>query len=176
MRRNLETVKKEEGCGVWSARNLDRVSGNEPRILLQPGRAEGGRGGERRGGSKPFSLAKRRRGDEAKRGGGGQVLSVYGELISGVRNQSLPEAVTIASRFPSSFLTLGRSIAPPPPPLLSSRDRKPPRFRAIRASERKKQRLRFSNRLNHRVREREREIGRLCLSLSPRLAVILAIN
>lgn len=90
-------VKKEEGCGVWSARNLDRVSGNEPRILLQPGRAEGGRGGERRGGSKPFSLAKRRRGDEAKRGGGGQVLSVYGELISGVRNQSLPEAVTIAT-------------------------------------------------------------------------------
>lgn len=43
-------VKKEEGCGVWSARNLDRVSGNEPRILLQPGRAEGGGGGGGGGG------------------------------------------------------------------------------------------------------------------------------
>ena len=98
MRRNLETVKKEEGCGVWSARNLDRVSGNEPRILLQPGRAEGGRGGERRGAARSRSRspsgeeATRRRGE-----GGGQVLSVYGELISGVRNQSLPEAVTIAT-------------------------------------------------------------------------------
>lgn len=169
-------MKKEEGCGVWSARNLDRVSGNEPRILLQPDRAEGGRGGERRGGSKPFSLAKRRRGDEAKRGGGGQVLSVYGELISGVRNQSLPEAVTIASRFPSSFLTLGRSIAPPPSsPLLSRSETaafpRDPGERKEKAASPLLEPIKSS-----RSREREREIGRLCLSLSPRLAVILAIN
>lgn len=170
MRRNLETVKKEEGCGVWSARNLDRVSGNEPRILLQPGRAEGGRGGERRGGSKPFSLAKRRRGDEAKRGGGGQVLSVYGELISGVRNQSLPEAVTIASRFPSSFLTLGRSIAPPPPssPLLSRSETaafpRDPGERKEKAASPLLEPIKSS-----RSRERERDRTSLSLSLaSPR--------
>lgn len=169
MRRNLETVKKEEGCGVWSARNLDRVSGNEPRILLQPGRAEGGRGGERRGGSKPFSLAKRRRGDEAKRGGGGQVLSVYGELISGVRNQSLPEAVTIASRFPSSFLTLGRSIAPPPSsPLLSRSETaafpRDPGERKEKAASPLLEPIKSS-----RSRERERDRTSLSLSLaSPR--------
>lgn len=63
-------VKKEEGCGVWSARNLDRVSGNEPRILLQPGRAEGG--GEGRGGA-ARSRSRSPSGEEAtrRRGEGG---------------------------------------------------------------------------------------------------------
>lgn len=133
-------MKKEEGCGVWSARNLDRVSGNEPRILLQPGRAENGGGGaggggERRDDSKPLSSGE---------GARGQVLSVYGKLISGVRNQSLPEAVTTA-RFPSSFLTLADRSPP--------RNRKPPRFRAIRNAGEKVASL-LINRLNHhRVRE-----------------------
>lgn len=72
-------------------------------------------------------------GDDSKplssgEGARGQVLSVYGKLISGVRNQSLPEAVTTA-RFPSSFLTLA-DRSPPSQSETTAFPRDPQRVRA----------------------------------------------